>query len=67
MVGHNDVYGLQGTWLKSEKEKGADCTLSKESEKKFVKRNSFEWCMSQKDSVECTKESTVCWIHSWLL
>ena len=46
---------------KSEKEKGTDRTLSKECEKKFVKRNSFiEWCMSQKDSVKCTKESTVC-------
>lgn len=48
MVGHN-VYGLQGTRLKSEKEKGEDCTLSKESEKKFVIRNSVDWCMSQKD------------------
>ena len=36
MVGHN-VYGLRGRWLKSEKEKGADCTLSKEiCQKKFI-------------------------------
>jgi len=56
MVGHK-VYGLQGTWLKSEKEKGADCI-----QKKFVcvyERNWVE-CISQKKSVECTKESTIC-------